>query len=57
MAHIYSRELSKRELMKRAGNISQIAGAKQYVLETGKARGVRAVDVKTGGGLNFTILG
>jgi hypothetical protein len=56
MAYIYGREHSKQELMKRAGDISQIAGAKQYILEDGKARGVRAVDVKAGGGLSFTIL-
>lgn len=56
MAHIYGREMSKRELMKRIGDISQIAGAKQYTLDSGKAEGLHAVDVKTGGGLNFTIL-
>lgn len=56
MANIYGRKLAKPELMKRVGDISQIAGAKPYTLEDGKARGVRAVDVKTGGGLNFTIL-
>jgi hypothetical protein len=56
MADIYGRELSKQELMRRVGDISQIAGARQSILESGKARGVRAVDVRTGGGLSFTVL-
>jgi hypothetical protein len=56
MVSIYGKELSKLELMKRVGDISQIAGAKPYTLESGKARGIRTVDVKTGGGLDFTVL-
>ncbi len=56
MASIYGIELSKSELMKRVGDISQIAGARQSVLDSGRARGVRIVEVKTGGGLNFSVL-
>ena len=56
MAKIYGREYTKRELMKRVGDISQLAGARLCTLESGKAKGVSAVDVKTGGGLNFTVL-
>lgn len=56
MAFIFGREFSKRELLKRVGDISQIAGARLSRLEDGKARGVRTVDVKTGGGLKFTVL-
>ncbi|NJD03019.1 MAG: DUF4432 family protein [Ruminiclostridium sp.] len=56
MAKIYGREYTKRELMKRVGDISQLAGARLCTLESGKAKGVTAVDVKTGGGLNFTVL-
>lgn len=56
MAKIYGREYTKRELMKRVGDISQLAGARLSTLEYGKAKGVAAVDVKTGSGLGFTIL-
>jgi hypothetical protein len=56
MAYVYGREFTRWELMKRVGDISQIAGARQCTLESGKSRGVSAVDVKTGSGLNFTIL-
>ncbi len=56
MARIYGREYTKRELMKRIGDISQLAGARLCTLESGKAKGVSAVDVKTGSGLSFTIL-
>ena len=43
-------------LMKRTGDISQFAGAKRYVLADGRAKGVEAVDIKTGTGFCFTIL-
>lgn len=55
MAFIYGKQFSKWELTKRVGDISQIAGAKEYTLESGKSKGVSAVDIKTGG-LNFTVL-
>jgi hypothetical protein len=43
-------------LQKRVGDMSQIAGLKRYAFSDGKARGVEAVDVKTGAGLSFTVL-
>jgi hypothetical protein len=56
MVQVYGKRFTKHELMKRIGDISQIAGARQYILSSGKARGINAVDVKTCGGLNFTVL-
>jgi uncharacterized protein YdiU (UPF0061 family) len=56
MAKLYGKEFSKFELMKRIGDISQVAGAKEYLLTSGKADGVKAIDVKTGTGLSFTVL-
>ncbi len=38
------------------GNISQIAGLKHYEFTDGKAKGVEAVDVRTGTGFGFTVL-
>ncbi|MDK2810503.1 MAG: hypothetical protein PWR27_1212 [Petroclostridium sp.] len=56
MAKLYGKQFTKQELMKRIGDISQVAGAKQYVLASGKAKGVHAIDVKTGSGFSFTVL-
>ncbi len=56
MAFIYGREYSRQELMKCIGDVSQIAGARSCTLESGRAKGVGAVDIKTGGGLSFTVL-
>ncbi len=38
------------------GEISQLAGARRYELTDGKAKGVEAVDIRTGSGLEFTVL-
>ena len=43
-------------LMRRMGDISQIAGTKRYELIDGKAKGIEAVDVRTGSGFGFTVL-
>lgn len=47
---------SKREILRYVGDTSQLFGVKDYCLNSGKAAGVRAVDVKTGSGLEFTVL-
>ena len=46
----------KRYLLARMGNISQLAGIKRYEFTEGKAQGVEAVDIRTGSGLEFTVL-
>lgn len=53
---LYGKEVKKQEISKRIGNISQIADAREGMLTYGKADGVRVIDVKTGGGLSFTVL-
>ena len=42
--------------VRRYGNMRQLCGLKKYVFADGKAAGVEAVDVETGGGLSFTVL-
>jgi hypothetical protein len=49
-------DFSKREILKYVGDMSQVFGTKDYVMNEGKAHGVRAVDVKNGSGLEFTVL-
>ncbi|MDK1031115.1 MAG: aldose 1-epimerase family protein [Planctomycetia bacterium] len=56
MAKLFGKSISRAEAINHAGRMSQLAGAKSYVLEEGPARGVRGVDFWTGTGLNFTVL-
>ncbi|HHW48354.1 MAG TPA: aldose 1-epimerase family protein [Clostridiaceae bacterium] len=48
--------VSKREILKYIGDASQLFGVKDYRFNGGKADGVRAVDVKNGAGIEFTVL-
>ncbi len=40
--------MSKRELLKLIGSIEQIGGIKDYILNDGRAKGVRAIEINTG---------
>lgn len=53
---IFGRNYTREELSQRLGDISQIAGIKSYTLNEGPAKGVDALEVKTGSGLVFTVL-
>jgi hypothetical protein len=44
------------EMLKYIGDLSQLFGIKEYTLSGGKANGVKALDVKTGSGLEFTVV-
>lgn len=46
----------KREILRYVGDTSQLFGVKDYNLRGGKAEGVRAIDIKNGSGLEFTVL-
>lgn len=48
--------LKKRDLLKYVGDVSQLFGIKDYHLNGGKAAGTRAIDLKNGSGLDFTVL-
>lgn len=54
--YLYGKEIKKSDLMKYVGDISMIADAREGILTSGKADGVRVIDVKTGGGLSFSVL-
>ena len=56
MAKLYGCELSRGELMRKIGDISQIAGTRSYQLTHGNENGVDGVDFRTGTGFNFTVL-
>jgi hypothetical protein len=46
----------RRDLLRYVGDLSQILGAKEYRMTGGRADGIRAVDVKNGSGLEYTVL-
>lgn len=56
MPKLFGKDLTKTEILKRIGDVSQIAGAIRYTYGEGKAKGTDAIEVKTGGGLRFVIL-
>ena len=56
MAKIFNQTFTRSQLTKYIGDISQIADAREGRLVGGKGDEVRTVDVKTGSGLEFTIL-
>ena len=48
--------MEKAELLQYIGNLSQIGGCRHYILEDGWGRGMRATDINTGSGLQYTVL-
>jgi hypothetical protein len=57
MSRLYGKQYSKNELLKRVGDMSQIAGIRPVELTSGPERGVRGFECTTGSGLSFTVLG
>lgn len=56
MPNVFHESLKKADLLKRVGDITQIAGALPFTYREGKAGGVDAIEVRTGGGLRFVVL-
>lgn len=56
MAQLFGNELRKKDILKRIGRLSQIGGIRLFEFTDGPARGTRAADIKTGSGLDFTVL-
>jgi galactose mutarotase-like enzyme len=48
--------MKKNELLQYLGNIAQIGGSRHYILSDGRGRDMRAIDVISGSGLNYTVL-
>lgn len=53
---LFGEEFTKKEILRRVGDISQIGGVRSYTLNSGKAKGVDAYEINTGAGLRFTLL-
>ncbi|NLJ41289.1 MAG: aldose 1-epimerase family protein [Clostridiales bacterium] len=50
------KDFSKREILKYVGDYNQILGIRDCTLNGGRAQGVRAMEIKNGSGLEFTVL-
>ena len=56
MVRLYGQELSRDEVLARVGALDQVAGVRRIRLEDGPEDGVGAVELRTGGGLSYTVL-
>lgn len=56
MAKLNGISYSRAELLRRAQNLSQLAGVREGAYGGGRADGLRFYEVKTGGGLAYTVL-
>ncbi len=48
--------MDREKLLRYTGNMSQLAGVRKIAFDEGRAAGVRAYEVKTGSGFNYTLL-
>src|SRR3972149_11771511 len=55
MAKLYGKNYSKKELLKRVGDVSQVGGPRLAELTDGNQKDVRVADFRTGTGFNFTV--
>ena len=55
MPSLFGRDIGKRDLLIRTGDLSQVAGIRMMTLADGAELGVRIADVRTGSGLRFQV--
>lgn len=56
MANLFNQSMSKNNVLKRVGNISQIMGASKVICNDGLGKGTELIIVKNGKGLNLTLV-
>ncbi|MHA1819158.1 MAG: aldose 1-epimerase family protein [Promethearchaeota archaeon] len=56
MVNVFGKKMTKSEFLEYFADPDQYASILPYTFSSGNANGVRAIGVKTGGGLNYTIL-
>ena len=52
----FNRKLTRKEVLKRVGNMGQIAGAQRMICAEGKGKGTSLIRVRNGGGLDFSVI-
>ncbi|MBQ4574699.1 MAG: aldose 1-epimerase family protein [Clostridia bacterium] len=53
---LWGKEYTKREIMQNIGDVTQAFGLRSSTINDGAGRGMRIIDLKTGGGLTATIV-
>jgi hypothetical protein len=53
---LYDTSYSRSELLRRLGSLAQVAGIELMTFGEGHARGVRALDIRTGSGFRFSVI-
>jgi hypothetical protein len=56
MVELYGSKLTRREVARHTGSLSQFAGVRQMTLADGVERGIRMLEFRTGTGFRFTVL-
>ena len=56
MAELFGKEMTRKEVMSRVGDVSQIARATEFRFTSGRQEGMRGIEVVNGSGLAFTVL-
>ncbi len=56
MAQIFGKKLSREDIRKYFGSLNQLAGIRRFSYDEGKAKGLSAIEVRTGSGLRFIVL-
>jgi len=56
MARLFDRNWTRKQLLERIGDPSQIATVRPHTLSEGRAKGVAAIELSTGSGFRFTVL-
>lgn len=56
MPTLFGKSYTREELLKRAGNISQLGGVTLCTLQDGPEAGIRAAEFRTGSGFSFVVL-
>lgn len=56
MTHLFKRDWQPSDLLAHVGDISQLGGVRLVMLDDGSERGVRAAELRSGEGFNFTVL-
>lgn len=56
MAELFGRSMTRHEISRHVGDISQVCDAKRSILQGGRADGVEVVDFRTGSGFDFSVV-
>lgn len=56
MVFYQGKKYSKQDLLRRVGNIEQIAYVKKLIIDSGKAESIKIFEINNGGGLEFSVM-